>query len=253
MSYQASRGRLLLRVMVCLSLAGLAAPALGGVINFSVVYSDPEFGTPQVSGNSLLCSPLASATGFVAQAIAPNSFGFVDGYLEVDITALQGGNLGALHVYEWGAYTLMGVGTAATQVAVSTPVGVTILAVDGNTLSTPIDIPPRMVPFSRPSSSFPPKPGGQYNLVQDAGVGVAWVGDLTLNLNAELASHQINGVVTKVKVALDNVLFAQNEAASIARIDKKGFRIDILVPEPSTLLLLICGLGAAILSRGRRD
>lgn len=95
--------------------------------------------------------------------------------------------------------------------------------------------------------------GGDYTLA-DEGDGLhAWSGNLTVDLDAVLASYAINGSATLVEISIANTLTATSSTGAIASIEKKdvsGLSITV-VPEPGTALLL--GLGLAALAAGRRE
>ena len=137
-------------------------------------------------------------------------------------------------------------GTAVTQVSVSNTVFVTILEVDGIGIA-PIPLQDTMV--------FSPNADGDFNLDDDRGVGVIWEGDLSMDVRGELDTLGITGDATKVLLSLDNTLFAMSEAGSVAFIAKKqlgGLAITVVVPEPSTAVLVGFGLVGLLLAASRR-
>ena len=123
---------------------------------------------------------------------------------------------------------------------------VTINEVDG------VGIPPILM---QESMVFTPEAGGDFNLIDDPGVGVIWTGDLSVDIRGKLDAEGITGNATQVLLSLDNSLFAMSEAGSVAFIAKKqvgGLAITVIVPEPSTVALLGFGLVGLILTATRR-
>jgi len=242
MSHRASRGWVYRGVMVCAILAGLGTTALGDVVSFSQLYCDALYGTAEESSNSLaFLHPT-----FLVTASGAGDYDWVDGDFSVLITATSGNLIGSITVREWGVYTLKGSGGAVTQAEVSTPVLATIVSVNGQELGTPI-----WVPGPTPAQmTFTPKASGKFNLVDDAGLGVGWAGSITLDIAGALPSG-LQGGATQVALRLDNVLWVQSEAGSQAAMAKKGFEVDVIVPEPSFLVLLVGGSLALV--AWRRD
>ena len=96
--------------------------------------------------------------------------------------------------------------------------------------------------------------GGIYNRPGDDGTAVIWNGIATVDLSGFLASQQITGSVTKVRLTFDNTLQTAADSVSNAFIKKKSIDIivdaDPTIPEPTTALLL--GLGMVIVPCCRR-
>ncbi|HBO43171.1 MAG TPA: hypothetical protein DD670_04400 [Planctomycetaceae bacterium] len=199
----------------------------------------PLYGPPTVSANSLVFFPVSFKA--YASEMHP-AVDLTDGTMSMTIRSLQGGPILGILVRESGDFTLGGLGTANTIAAVATPMFVTITQVDGQSI-TPIS-------FSQ-SMTYSPKANGKFNLLDDEGVGETWEGLALLDVAGALAAAGIQGAATKVTLSLDNVLLATSEAASVAYIAKKQFGIEVLIPEPSTLTLLILAC-VGFLARGRR-
>ena len=199
-----------------------------------------RFGAPTLSGNVLDFNP----TEFAAMATA-GGLDITDVQLNFTVmtsSALAG--LTSLAFSESGDYTLFGAGTAATQVAAGLAVKVDIFEVDGVPLAVPLS------QFLNASVSF--------NLVNNGPTLVApWSMGLSLDLAAILnnAGVSFTAGVTKATVVLNDQLLALSEPASIAFIAKKDFKIvpgTQIVPEPSSLALVMAGIaGCAWASRRR--
>lgn len=213
-----------------------------GVTEDSATDPTPLFGAPTPSGNGLLFSPLAA---FSATSTGGSPPDITDGKLSMVIMTSGADRIEDITVSERGDYTLAGVGTAVTNVAVGAPVNLTLLELDGVGV-TPVSIFMGNVPFS-PS-------GGTYNLVSDPGTGVPWMGSLTVDVDAALAAMNISGRATKIRLVMDNTLVAFSEQGTTAFIAKKDgtVGIDANVPEPSTWALLTLGVVALGLAARRR-
>jgi hypothetical protein len=203
----------------------------------------PErYGPPQIDGDTLDFDP----TGFVASATSGTA-DVTDIQLNLDIMLLElndvvAGGMETLLISESGEFSLLGTGTAATSVTAGVSVTVDILEVDGDPI-TPISV------FA--SNSI------MRDLVTDGPVALApWSNGVLIEFGPVLTA---NGVdfdfgVTKAQLVFDDQLVAISEAASVAFIAKKDFRLEpgivpnMPAPEPSAALLLFAaaaGLAAA--------
>ena len=145
--------------------------------------------------------------------------------------------VGAINLTEAGDYSLVGLGTAATQAFAGAIVRATVTQING------VNVAPIVLTPSSASVGF--------NLVSNPGVVNPWSLGTSVNVAAQLASLGL-GNATKVDVVIDNQLIAISEATSAAVIDKKEFIVDVEIPEPSALALAgaaLCGLG---MSQSRR-
>lgn len=246
MSHQASRGWFVCGVVVSILLAGAVVPVLGSVVSYTtdvanyhmeVKYSE-EFGDPIPSYNGLMFFP--DPTVFCAEAAGAFGSDAIDGYFRAVITGLDDAPINMIRLWEYGEYTLRGTGTALTEACVDVPITVVVTEVGGSPV-TPQFYYPTMT-FHRPNNEppLPANPDGDYNLVDDRGNGVLWVGESTFDV----------GNATQVVVLLDNILSVQTEEYSEAKMLKKGLTIDIVVPEPSMLALLM-GIGCVLIARRR--
>ena len=213
-----------------------------GVQENSVTDPGPLFGAPTISGNQLDFNP----SGFAATATGPGGIDITDGQLNFTIWAHNESFIDNFMLSESGDYTLFGGGTIATAVSVSTPTEIEITEVDGVALVPAIEISTNMV--------FTPL-DGNYDLINDGGIGVAWSGELMVDVTQALIDEGIefDFGATKLNVVLDNVLVAASESGTTATIAKKdfdGFTVTTNIPEPSTFVLAGMAL-IALLPRRR--
>lgn len=206
-----------------------------------------RFGAPTLGGNTLDFDPsgfTASGTGGAADV--------TDVQLNFDVSVLSSegvvaGGITSILFTERGDYSLLGGGTAATQVAAGVAVSIDILAVDGAPIA-PIHL------FA--SSAI------LRDLVSDGPVVLApWDHGVLVEFGPVLAAHAIDFEfgVTRAEVAIDDQLIAVSEAGSVAFVAKKDFRIDpgivanpgFAVPEPSAALLALTALAGIAGARPR--
>ncbi len=138
----------------------------------------------------------------------------------------------AINLFEGGDYTLVGIGTAATQVFGGAIIHATVTQINGINVA-PLALVPSFASVS-------------YNLVANPGMVQPWSVGASVNVAAQMALLGL-GNATKVEVVIDNQLIALSQSSSAAVIDKKEFIIDIdtEIPEPSTVALAgvaLCGL-----------
>jgi hypothetical protein len=198
-------------------------------------HSAPLFGTPTVSGNTLMFSP----QGFSAYS-AGGMPDFVDSHLSMKISALGDQGIPTVNYEEYGDFSLLGTGTSHTQVTCAVPAWLTILKVGA------LSIDPIVV-----SGTIINTPGsGTYTLTGNPGTGVTWTSNVVFDVAGALQKAGVSGKATEVLLTLDNSLSAQSETSSISFIAKKGAFVDVdlePVPEPASIVLLgVCAIGGLI-------
>jgi hypothetical protein len=235
----------------------------GTTVNYTNVSEDtttgdvqPLFGAPIYSGNSVDFNPV----GFDAIASGAGGRDDTGGRLAFTLEAHSGDAISSIRFSEAGDTALSGVGTDATSTKVSAQGTITINAVDGAMLVSPI--------VQNVTLAFTPS-GGDYGLASD-GSGLPafhtqWTGSLAVNVAQIVANSGLTPALgaTSVSVNLVNLLSARSEAGTQAVINKHDFGgLSITVnqpgggggpeiPEPASGLLAMAGL-AGWLSAGRR-
>ena len=196
--------------------------------------SEPLYGGPSVIGDTLDFNP----GGFVADSLW-GGLDITDGQLNFALMALGGTAVTSFSLSDFGDYTLVGMGTAATQVTYAISAAVVVLEVDGVALGAPLAL-------ATTSAS------GTDSLGSGVDVLTPWNLTLDYDVNAALANAGIDFSTgaTKIEVIVDNQLTAIGEATTLSFIAKKDFMVDVVtvIPEPTTALLLglsLIGLGAA--------
>lgn len=207
----------------------------------------PLYGAPDPYVTGLDFDP----TSFVASA-AGGAADITDGQLNFTVMGQKNGldivAIGGISLSEGGDYTLVGGGTAATQVLAGAIIAVKVTEIDGSPVA--------------PISLTPSNASVGYNLVANAGVVQPWsLSGLNVNVAGQLTTLGVPFIVgaTKAEVVINNSLIAISEPGSIAFIAKKDFVIGIVpdlgvLPEPGTLALAgvaLCGIGAV--SRRKRS
>jgi hypothetical protein len=254
MSRRAPRGRLLGCVMVCVAVVGFAAPALGDVVSYTTAAShfvfsfDDDLVSPpspwvgsQSAGddNSLTVIPY----DFRARSIGGSPFiDAVDGMFVLTITAKSGSLIHKIVLSENGDFDLFdasGRGTATTQVDVKAVIDPYVKVNNAWVM-----LASQHMAFSQ-NLAGPFDQDGNYDLASNPGMAQKWYGKVVLDIAAAAG-----GPVKEVQLVLDNKLLAVSEAGTYALIVKKRLVVDVPVPEPSTVVLLICGF--CVLLAGRR-
>lgn len=206
----------------------------------------PLYGAPDPYVTGLDFDP----TSFVASA-AGGGADITDGQMNFTVMGQKNGldivAIGGISLFEGGDYTLVGTGTAASQVLAGAIVAVKITEIDGSPVT----------PFNLTSTNA----SVGFNLPANGGVVQPWSLGLLVDVEAQLTSLGVPFIVgaTKAEVVINNSLIAISEPTSVAFIAKKEFVIGIVpdlgvLPEPGTLALAgvaLCSIGAV--SRRKRS
>jgi MYXO-CTERM domain-containing protein len=209
------------------------------VTESSITDPVPLFNAPTVSGDTLKFNP---TFGSISSAGNP---GFAqdttDGQLNFGIDAKPGAFISQFSFNEAGDYSLVGLPTAFAQATVSCPVNVRVTEVNGVALGASI--------LGQFSLTFT---GGGIYIFPPTNTGGLWSGSGSFDVAAFLAANGIQGVATKVEIAIDNKLTTLASNGATAQINKKlidGVTIQV-TPAPASLALL--GLGGLVAARRRR-
>jgi hypothetical protein len=220
---------------------GPIAPGISflGVTESSGTDAVPLYGAPSPFVTGLDFDP----TSFVASA-AGGGADITDGQMNFTIAGQQVGNtvtgIGTVSLFESGDFSLIGLGTPATQVVGGAIMAVKVTEIDGVAVSA--------------INLVPTNGAVAYNLITNPGAVQPWSLNLLIDIEAQLTSLGVPFTVgaTKAEVVINNQLTAISEPTSVAFIAKKDFVIGIVpevgvLPEPTTLAmagLALCGLGA---------
>ena len=210
---------------------GPVAPGIQflGVVESSGTDPVPLYGAPAPVPVGLDFDPM----GFVATA-AGGGVDLTDGQL--NLTLLAGPSLGitAISLLEAGDYTLGGTGTSVSEVLAGAILRASVTGINGLDVA-PIDL-------------VPVNASVGFALNTNAGVVQPWSLGLALDVAAQLGPDER---ATRIELSIDDALMAVSELSSLAFIAKKEFRlevdglgVDIVVPEPTSALLLLLGAAA---------
>jgi PEP-CTERM motif len=216
-----------------------AAPALAGTISYgnfgpippgytfqNVMESSgtdpvPLFGPPDPFSVGLDFDP----TSFVSTSNGGNQ-DVTDGQLNFGVLGSIANPINSINLFEAGDYSLAGVGTSATSAFAGAIIRVTVTQING------VDVVPFDLAPSNASVGF--------NLIANPGILQPWSLGTSVNIASQLPQGQR---ATEVEVAIDNQLLTFSQAASLAFIAKKDFRIDIgnnpPIPEPGTMMMAL--------------
>ncbi len=201
----------------------------------------PGLGGPIAMGDTLHLDP----QGFASQS-SNNSADLLDSTLSTTIMAGPGGALNSISINELGDYSLGGLIGGQASAEVGAAFFWTVLEIDNAAVSMATQATNLIL-----GTGAGPN-GGMYARPGDDGTAVIWNGIANIDLGGFLASQQITGSVTKVRLTFDNTLQTAADDVSNAFIKKKSIDITVntTVPEPTTALLL--GLGIALVPCCRR-
>ena len=221
------------------------------IIEDSTTDPTPLFGAPTLSGNALDFNPVA----FGSTSTGLGGVDTTDGTLSMGINALPGNLIDEIQFRERGDFRLVGLGGMGTFAAVTMKVFVDVIEIDGQAVN--IDLGPGGT--NDPWDMVFTPSNGDWDLLNDGPgplVDGDWSGALDIDVTQALIDLGYDGSATKVKINLDNALITLSEEGTTSFIKKKdvdGLTITV-VPEPSTLLMMVTG--CLFLGRrrfGRRD
>lgn len=207
----------------------------------SLFAPEPGMGGPILIGDSLHLDPQNFAS------MSQNGEAdLIDSTLSTVIMASPGNALQDISISELGDYSLGGLIGSNASAQVGAAFFWTVLEVD----HAAVNLATQATNLILGTGGGPN--GGVYTRPSDDGTAVIWSGNASIDLDAYLASEQINGSVTKVRLTFDNTLQTSAELGSTAFIKKKSIDIDVTpkVPEPATALLL--GMAIVLTSTSRR-
>lgn len=204
--------------------------------------TEPLFGQPAGSGDSLLFSP----TSFDATATGTNDYDFTGSLLQMVVTATAlNATIDLFQIHEFGDNTFVGAPDAAkgTFAAMAGFLTITHALVGG----VDTDIADVVIGFNAgggPNGSFTPAALGTVGLTSISHPGTTlWSGDVLINVAAIVPN------ATRAVLALDNDLYAYTGATGGSAKIQKKVTISV-VPEPGTFAL-VCGGLLALSLRGR--
>lgn len=202
----------------------------------------PLYGAPYVTGNSLNFDPVS----FNFFSTGGSVVDITDGTLSLGIKALSGESIPIVQIFEAGDYTLTGlVNNAFAGVAAN--YFINIFEVDGASINV-ISVPASMI--------FTPSDGDYLLSVDGEGTGIPWTGSLSIDVNQLLIDENVafSTGATRITIVGDNTLTTISQEGTSAFIAKKDTGgVVITVPEPSTFVLLLLGVGAFTLIRGTQS
>lgn len=214
-------GLLVATAAAAASVSSHAAIVLLTGTNFDVQYDDAltgKYGTPSLSGNVVFFTP----TDFKAESLNGAGITTSNGTVNIRIIPKNGFAVGNLNLQERGDYVLLGANSSVN--------------VTGQTRAFSLSNPLFDISNSITTSS---------NLTIRDGLQHNWVANSNLNLaSLGLAPNQV------VNYTIENLLRAYTDISDLgikqAFIEKKfsGFSITVSpVPEPSTVISMLAGLG----------
>ena len=210
------------------------------------------FGTPLLSGDSLMFTPAAFVTSASGGAL-----NFEDSHLETTIVPTSPkGTLTGMSITEGGGWAVGG-GTAATTAEAALIVNqLFIMSVNGVSINPIVVTPVILFTDTSTGSAAVTKTADSIEFNSSGGFSSgSWNATATFNISSALASAGLTGTVTGVSLNLDNQLDVLSETNSDAFIDKKFFDITTTgttVPEPATGTALLLGAAGLMTRRGKR-
>lgn len=206
----------------------------------------PFVGSPTAIGNTLVLDP----QNFESQST--NGSHAIDSEFSTTLMVGPSYSIDEITISEFGDFSLGGLQGSFATAQVGASFFWQVLEVAGIAVSLPVQTQPLNV-----TSGGGPN-GGIYERPIDDGIATPWEGSVFIDVEAYLAGNFILGNATKVSLIFDNTLLTAADQYSSAVIKKKGVEIDVngdgltvVVPEPTSLLLISLG-GLAVLVRRRR-
>jgi hypothetical protein len=162
-----------------------------------------------------------------------------DGQINFTATTGAGGSIPFINLFEAGDFSLTGTGTSATQAIAGAIIRATITQVNGANV-VPFSLTPVNVSLTR-------------NLAANPGVVQPWQLNTNLNVASQtVAKFGAGARATQVEVVIANQLQALSQTSSLAFIAKRDFRVDLQIPEPTTLFLMLGGCLFLSCATGRK-
>jgi hypothetical protein len=194
--------------------------------------AEPLFGQPVVVGNTMDFDP----TNFVSESGSGES-SIVDSQLSFKVMTVNPiDSILTVRFSERGDYALAGLGDAVALASVTAHVFWDVLEINNQPVGTTIS--------GNADLTFAPS-GGQYSLANNGEGGDIWIGELNLDVPAG---------TTKVGFTMDNALLTAAANGGSASIRKKDgdIKIEILIPEPTSMTLGLMGLLGVVMATRRR-
>ena len=198
----------------------------------------PLFGPP---------APFTTGLDFDPASFAASSTGGVgditDGQLNFSAVGIVSPSVVAINqvsVFENGDYSLLGVGTNATQVTAGVSLRVTVTAIDGVAVA--------------PIALSPVNASVGFNLVANPGSVQPWSLGVSVNVASQLTSlgHAYTHGATAIEVVIDDNLVALSQPNSAAFLAKKEFQVHTSIPEPGATAMLGLAAMCGLIRRPRR-
>ena len=238
--------------VLCMLIPGFVSAATmnyGDFVGNTVVYNDVTeansepmllFSAPTVVGDTLEFNPV----NFFAEVDPGPGSDITDSEIFTVIEAREPFFIDKIHITEEGDFTLIGIPGAFAETGVGAAFFFEVLEVNGVLVG---DGPIGFASMQFTTGGGPN--GGSFSLPGDAGTATPWIGTAVLDIDAAMdADPRFRGRnATSVRLSFDNALAAAAGANASAFIKKKeigGIIIRTIIPEPSTIAIVLLALGA---------